>query len=101
MKKKILLISLFCVATILSIAGMSIEKTQASIWEGSPWVEMGESYGISRTEKVLCTKTIDNHMTWDGLPYVDTKVIEWSGYATLCDGAYVATSSCTPSNPCY
>lgn len=103
MKKKFLLLLLFCSTLVLALIGLSTEKTQASIWgDDSPWMEIGGGTGIARTEQVRCTKHVDDIYYNPNGTIRDriTQTIEWTGSATFCDNSNVAASSCTPSNPC-
>lgn len=102
MKKKFLLLSLFCSTLVLALIGLSTEKTQASIWgDESPWMEMGGDTGQERPETVKCTKTVTIVPSNPDWPVANFPTQEWYATAISCENSYVVTSSCTPSNPCY
>lgn len=110
MKKKILLAALFSVTVVLAVIGLTAEKSYAQGWYGDDpiWMETGDSVGLPVAQTVYCNETlvstkITNEYDFNGFVVGQKTTIErvtMSVAKTAIDCATVATTGCTPSNPC-
>lgn len=101
MKKKFLLLFLFCSTLVLALIGLSTEKTQASIGGDYPGMENGGGIGTERSETVKCTKNVTIVPSNPYWPVANFPTEEWYATAISCETRYVILSPCTPYNPCY
>lgn len=101
MKKKILLVSFFCVTAVAAVVGLTTEKTMAQGGLDDPfWMETGESQGMPIPTTVYCNETIIKETGYWVPGHTHAEWVTMSVQRTAINCASVSTGSCTPSNPC-